>query len=242
MRWLGENAFPARYLTLDNASVLSAAREDPQGFVQGLEGPVVLDEVQRAPELFLPIKAAVDQDTRAGRFLLTGSANVLLLPQLADSLAGRMEILTLWPFSQGELAGGFPGAAYAGGGRWAAFSPGGFGVPGEGNDPVRSGDVCGADRGALVGARGLTSRASNTVPSRDPLSRTEREPAMVRRKGAAQFPAAQPGTAAHCSFQCAGHTPGPNRGAGARKAPQAFLDFTISLERKGTCCWVNLSY
>lgn len=59
----------------------------------------------RAPELFLPIKAAVDEDPRPGRFLLTGSANVLLLPKLADSLAGRIEILTLWPFSQGELAG-----------------------------------------------------------------------------------------------------------------------------------------
>ena len=104
-RWLAGNAYPARYLTLDDAGVLSAARHDPQGLVQGLDGPVVLDEAQRAPELFLAIKAAVDQDPRPGRFLLTGSANVLLLPQLADSLAGRIEILTLWPFSQGELAG-----------------------------------------------------------------------------------------------------------------------------------------
>jgi predicted AAA+ superfamily ATPase len=104
-RWLAAHSYPARYLTLDDAGALSAARSDPRGFVAGFEGPVVLDEIQRAPELFLAIKAAVDLDPRPGRFLLTGSANVLLLPQLADSLAGRMEILTLWPFSQGELAG-----------------------------------------------------------------------------------------------------------------------------------------
>ena len=91
-----------RYLTLDDPAVLAAARHDPAGFIQGLSGPVVLDEVQRAPEIFLPIKAAVDRDRTPGRFLLTGSANVLLLPQMADSLAGRMEILSLWPLSSAE--------------------------------------------------------------------------------------------------------------------------------------------
>ena len=96
---------PVQYLTLDDATVLSATQADPDGFVQALEGPVVLDEVQRAPELFRAIKAEVDRGRRAGRFLLTGSADVLLLPNLSESLAGRMEILTLWPFSQGELAG-----------------------------------------------------------------------------------------------------------------------------------------
>lgn len=105
VRSLAEGAHPARYLTLDDATVLSAARHDPAGFLAGLETPVVIDEVQRAPELFLAIKASVDHDRRPGRFLLTGSANVMLLPQLADSLAGRMEILTLWPLSQGEIAG-----------------------------------------------------------------------------------------------------------------------------------------
>ncbi|MBI3107963.1 MAG: ATP-binding protein, partial [Candidatus Rokubacteria bacterium] len=65
---------------------------------------VVLDEVQRAPEVFLPIKAAVDRDRRPGRFLLTGSANPLLLPRIAGTLVGRVEVLTLWPLSQGELA------------------------------------------------------------------------------------------------------------------------------------------
>lgn len=94
----------ARYLTLDDAAVLSAARDDPTGFIAGFDGPVVLDEVQRAPNLFLAIKAAVDRSRKPGRFLLTGSADVLLLPRVADSLAGRMEIFTLWPLSQGELA------------------------------------------------------------------------------------------------------------------------------------------
>ena len=94
-----------RYLTLDDAVVLAAARRDPAGFVAGLGGPVILDEVQRAPELFLAIKAQVDRQRIPGRFLLTGSANVLLLPQVADSLAGRMDILSLWPLSQAEMAG-----------------------------------------------------------------------------------------------------------------------------------------
>ncbi len=102
---LAAGPHPARYLTLDDAAVLAAAKSDPAGFIAGLEGPVVLDEVQRAPELFLPIKAAVDRDRRPGRFLLTGSANVLLLPRLSESLVGRMEVLTLWPLSQGEIDG-----------------------------------------------------------------------------------------------------------------------------------------
>lgn len=94
---------PGKYLTLDDPSVLSAASADPAGFVEGLDGFVVIDEVQRAPGLFLAIKAAVDRDRRPGRFLLTGSADVLHLPNAAQHLAGRMEILTLWPLSQGEM-------------------------------------------------------------------------------------------------------------------------------------------
>jgi uncharacterized protein len=107
---------PARYLTFDDAGVLSAARADPAGFLANTSEAVVLDEVQRAPELFLALKAAVDRDRRPGRFLLTGSANVLLLPRLADTLVGRMEILTLWPLSQGEIEGhteGFIDAMFA---------------------------------------------------------------------------------------------------------------------------------
>jgi predicted AAA+ superfamily ATPase len=104
-QWIAAEKHPARYLTLDDAALLAAARGDPTGFVAGLAGPVVLDEVQRAPNLFLAIKAAVDRDRKPGRFLLTGSSNVLLLPRLSDSLAGRMEVLNLWPLSQGEIEG-----------------------------------------------------------------------------------------------------------------------------------------
>ncbi|MDR1935881.1 MAG: ATP-binding protein [Candidatus Accumulibacter sp.] len=95
-----------RYLTLDDNTVLSAARSDPAGFIAGLDGPVALDEIQRAPEMFLAIKAAVDRERTAGRFLLTGSANVMLMPALADSLAGRMEIVRLAPLSCAERADG----------------------------------------------------------------------------------------------------------------------------------------
>jgi hypothetical protein len=94
-----------RYLTLDDQVTLAAAKDNPDGFIAGLSSPVVLDEVQRAPELFLSIKAAVDRDRSPGRFFLTGSANVLLLPKVADSLAGRMEIFSLWPLSRAEIAG-----------------------------------------------------------------------------------------------------------------------------------------
>jgi len=97
--------YPARYVTLDDATLLSAAKYDPAGFIAGLGESAIIDEIQRAPELFIAIKAAVDLDRRPGRFLLTGSANVLLLPHLSESLAGRMEIFTLWPLSQGEFSG-----------------------------------------------------------------------------------------------------------------------------------------
>lgn len=106
----------ARYLTLDEGGVLAATEADPAGFLSGLAGPVILDEVQRSPGLFPAIKAEVDRDRRPGRFLLTGSANVLLLPRLSESLAGRVEILTLWPLSQGEIEGveeGFVDAVFS---------------------------------------------------------------------------------------------------------------------------------
>jgi predicted AAA+ superfamily ATPase len=93
----------ADYVTFDDPTQLAAARRDPVGFVEGLGGPVILDEIQRAPELFLPIKAAVDRHRYPGRFLLTGSANVLALPVVADALVGRIEVLTLWPLSRAEI-------------------------------------------------------------------------------------------------------------------------------------------
>ncbi len=103
--WLSTRLHNARYLTMDNATVLAAAQLDPEGFLAGIQGNVVLDEIQRIPELFRAIKFEVDRNRRPGRFLLTGSANILLLPRLSESLAGRVEILTLWPFSQGEIQG-----------------------------------------------------------------------------------------------------------------------------------------
>jgi uncharacterized protein len=93
------------YFTFDDDVVRTAAQADPAGFVADLPVGVILDEVQRVPSLFAALKSAVDRDRTPGRFLLTGSANVLLLPKLADSLAGRMEILRLHPLSQAEIAG-----------------------------------------------------------------------------------------------------------------------------------------
>ena len=93
------------YRTFDDDTLRAAAEADPVGFVADLPDRAVLDEVQRVPGLFTSLKAAVDRDRTPGRFLLTGSANVLLVPHLSDSLAGRMEILRLHPLSQHELAG-----------------------------------------------------------------------------------------------------------------------------------------
>ena len=90
------------YITLDDASYLASALKDPAGFIDNLVGDITLDEVQRAPELLLAIKRAVDENRRPGRFLLTGSANLLQLPHLPDSLAGRMECLYLHPLSEAE--------------------------------------------------------------------------------------------------------------------------------------------
>ncbi|MCH8879233.1 MAG: ATP-binding protein [Planctomycetes bacterium] len=102
---IAEGRRNASYLTLDDAATLAAATGDPAGFIRGFDGPVVLDEVQKAPALFPAIKREVDRKRKPGRFLLTGSANVLLVPKVSESLAGRIEILPLWPFSQGEIEG-----------------------------------------------------------------------------------------------------------------------------------------
>ncbi len=96
----------SRYFTLDDSATLAAAAADPVSFVRSGSGSLtVIDEVQKAPGLLPAIKVEVDRNRQPGRFLLTGSANVLTLPKVSESLAGRMEVLTLWPFSQGELDG-----------------------------------------------------------------------------------------------------------------------------------------
>lgn len=94
-----------RYLSLDDSAVRRAVEVDPEGFVAQAKGMMVLDEVQLAPGLFRAIKAEVDRDRRPGRFLLTGSANVMVLPHLSESLAGRMELATLEGLSQSEIHG-----------------------------------------------------------------------------------------------------------------------------------------
>ena len=94
-----------RVVTLDDQPAREAALADPAGFVDSADGLLMIDEVQRAPELMLAIKAAVDRDRRPGRFLLTGSANLLRLRSVQDSLAGRAETIELFGFSQGELRG-----------------------------------------------------------------------------------------------------------------------------------------
>src|SRR6266705_1373062 len=95
---------PRRYATLDDLDVLDAARRDPEVLVGGA-GPVTLDEVQRAPDLLLAVKRAIDRDRRAGRFLLTGSANLLRMRGVSESLAGRASYLTLWPMVRREQRG-----------------------------------------------------------------------------------------------------------------------------------------
>lgn len=94
-----------RYVSFDDEAVCAAAREDPIGFVSGLPARTILDEVQRVPEIFTSLKVAIDRRRTAGRFILTGSANILFVPALADSLAGRMAILRLHPLAQCEIEG-----------------------------------------------------------------------------------------------------------------------------------------
>ncbi len=109
---------PARaYFTFDDPAHLGAAHSDPAGFLAALPDVVTLDEIQRVPELLPVIKMAVDRDRRPGRFLLTGSANLLLLPAVSESLAGRMEMIPLHPLSEAEKArepGRFLGRLVAG--------------------------------------------------------------------------------------------------------------------------------
>lgn len=92
-----------QYLTLDDPAIAELARTDPEALVKGAAPFTVIDEVQSAPGLLPAIKREVDRDPAPGRFLLTGSANVFMLPKAAESLAGRMEVLTLEPLSQCEI-------------------------------------------------------------------------------------------------------------------------------------------
>jgi len=107
-RMVGE-ASGYSYFSFDDDVTLAAAESDPVAFIGDLPERTILDEVQRVPSLFTTIKASVDRSRIPGRFILTGSANVLLVPKLADSLAGRMEILRLHPLAQAEFTGSSAG-------------------------------------------------------------------------------------------------------------------------------------
>ena len=96
-----------QYLSFDNLDTLNHAKQDPMGFIRTLD-IAILDEIQRVPELFLAIKSSIDNDRRYGRFLLTGSANILEMPEMGDSLVGRMRQIELLPLAQAEILGNTP--------------------------------------------------------------------------------------------------------------------------------------
>ncbi len=93
------------YVSLDDLTALSAARQDPQSFLKGLPRPVILDEIQRVPELLLAVKQAVDKEKKPGSYLLTGSTSVRTRTKVRESLAGRAAVLRLWPMTLAELEG-----------------------------------------------------------------------------------------------------------------------------------------
>src|ERR1700733_12111041 len=95
------------YFTLDNQTTRLAAQTDPTGMIRDLDRAII-DEVQLAPDLLRAIKESIDTDRRPGRFLLTGSANILTLPKISESLAGRMEIVPLLPLARAEIMGRRP--------------------------------------------------------------------------------------------------------------------------------------
>lgn len=140
IRQIGEE-LGMHYLTFDTLKQLAAAQEDPEGFIKALQKPVIIDEVQRVPQIALPIKLSVDQQRVPGSFGLTGSANPLVAPRLNDSLAGRMFILHMWPLSRCEILSKRshflekvfdPSATFSEGEHWdrrsmiEAFSAGGY--------------------------------------------------------------------------------------------------------------------
>jgi uncharacterized protein len=97
---------PMRYVTLDDRGARDAANDDPAGFVAGLGGPAVIDEIQHAPALLLELKRAVDADTVPGQFLITGSSDVLAHRKVIDALPGRIDRIELWPLARAEIEGG----------------------------------------------------------------------------------------------------------------------------------------
>ena len=91
------------YITLDDINIYEAARNDPKGFIEHCEKPIIIDEIQRAPTLLMAIKEFVDKNRANGQFILTGSANLKGFKDISDSLAGRIGIVELYPLSQKEI-------------------------------------------------------------------------------------------------------------------------------------------
>ncbi len=112
---LAQNDWPAEYVTFDEATMMGAAEANPESFLRAYQDRLILDEVQMAPALFRALKLLADEARRAdkaranGRYLLTGSANIMALPKLSDALVGRMSVLTLLPLSALEIAKGAGG-------------------------------------------------------------------------------------------------------------------------------------
>lgn len=105
VKMIAESGYQGKYVTLDDDVSRVAALNDPAGFLADSPTPLIIDEIQRAPELMLAIKRRVDNDNLPGQYLLTGSANLLSLASIPDALPGRVDYLNLWPLSQGEIAG-----------------------------------------------------------------------------------------------------------------------------------------
>jgi len=105
VKYLIKDKTNAEYVTLDDTATLSSAVNDPAGFIDNSKRIFVIDEVQKAPQIFSTIKLFADKNRKPGKFILTGSANNLLIPRLSDHLVGRMEIITMYPFSKGEMNG-----------------------------------------------------------------------------------------------------------------------------------------
>jgi len=98
-----KKTWDAGYVTFDDRAMLDAALRDPDGFIKAMPTPVVIDEIQRAPDVLLPIKRAIDRNRKSGQYLLTGSANILTLSSISETLAGRVAVHNLYAFSWTEM-------------------------------------------------------------------------------------------------------------------------------------------
>ena len=96
------------YVSLEDPLARAAARSDPDGWLSGFKGPLAIDEIQHVPDLFRAIKLRVDRDRRPGQYIITGSALWLAMKSIGESLAGRVALLELWPFSHAEWVGRKP--------------------------------------------------------------------------------------------------------------------------------------